>query len=176
MCVHGGGKRLMTQPVHCRDAAFMPSASAAQQDGPAACPTLAPLSAPRTETTMAAPASVPSLPLEVLLRQLHIWVLHVMSSHSIHSNFFVPLPYLEPFHWGPSVQAGGLRRVALPTSTAFTTPARPAQRATTASSGTTGRGPTWWPPERPWWCDQPTSDGSASPGKENDATRGYFCI
>lgn len=76
----------------------------------------------------------------------------------------------------PSVQAGGLRRAVLPTSTAFTTRAWPAQRTTTASSGTTGRGPTWWPPEQPWWCDQPTSDGSASPGKENDATRGYFSI
>lgn len=45
--------------------AFMPRASAAQPDGPAASPTLAPSSAPRTETTTAAPASVPSSHLEV---------------------------------------------------------------------------------------------------------------
>lgn len=43
----------------------MPKASVAQQGGPAASPTLAPSSAPRTETTTAAPASVHSLHLEV---------------------------------------------------------------------------------------------------------------
>lgn len=45
--------------------AFMPRASAAQPDGPAASPTPAPSSAPRTETTTAAPASAPSSHLEV---------------------------------------------------------------------------------------------------------------
>lgn len=45
--------------------AFMLRASTAQQDGPAASPTLAPSSAPRTETTTSAPASVRSSHLEV---------------------------------------------------------------------------------------------------------------
>lgn len=51
--------------LRSHNAAFGQSASAARREGQAASPTLAPLSAPRTETTMAVPASVPSWPLEV---------------------------------------------------------------------------------------------------------------
>lgn len=138
----------MTLLLHSHNAASMPRVLVARLDEQAAFPTPAPHSAPRTETTTAAPASVPSSPLEVPPPLSYPPALH---EHKL--NSFLTLN---------SVQAGGLRRAVRPTSMASTTPAQPMQRATTASSGTTGRGPTWWPPQRPWWCDRPTSDGSAS--------------